>query len=137
VAESIRLYPPAWAISRLNKQQVRIYNTIVPPNSILVVSPFVMHRDPRYWKDPEQFDPDRFAPDAKKNRPRFAYFPFGGGPRVCLGERFAWMEAILVVATIARKWRLRLAPGQLIDTRPQLTLRPRYGMKMTLEQRTI
>ena len=95
----------------------------------------VTHRDPRWFPDPERFDPERFLPAAKEARPRFAYFPFGGGPRVCIGEGFAWMEGVLVLAAIARRWRLRLVPDQRVVPAPSITLRPRNGISMVLERR--
>ena len=93
------------------------------------------HRDPRFFPDPERFDPERFRPEAKEHRPRFAYFPFGGGPRVCIGEGFAWMEGVLLLATLARRWRLRLAPGHPVVPAPSITLRPERGMRMRIESR--
>jgi cytochrome P450 len=86
-----------------------------------------MHRDARFWRDPERFDPERFTPEAKSARPQFAYFPFGGGQRRCVGEGFAWMEAVLILATLARRWRLRLADGAVVRTEPRITLRPGKG----------
>ena len=112
LAESMRLYPPAWAVGRMVRRDTRIYNYAVPQDAICLMSPYVMHRHPRYYPDPERFDPERFTPEAKQERPKFAYFPFGGGPRVCIGERFAWMEGVLVLATIAQRWRFSLVPGQ-------------------------
>ena len=91
-----------------------------------------MHRNARYFPEPERFDPERFKPEAKQNRPKFAYFPFGGGPRVCIGERFAWMEGVLLLATIAQRWRFNLVPNQTIEPKPQITLRTRHGVKMIL-----
>jgi cytochrome P450 len=134
LSESMRLYPPAWAIGRQNKEQIRLFNSLVRPKSVIVMSPLVTHRNPAFWPEPERFDPDRFLPENKLGRPRFAYFPFGGGPRLCLGERFAWVEAILVLATIGRKWRFRLVPGHRVELQPRLTLRPRYGMRMVAER---
>jgi cytochrome P450 len=134
LSESMRLYPPAWAIGRQNQTELRLFNSLVRPGSIVVMSPWVTHRNPSLWPDPERFDPDRFLPDAKARRPKFAYFPFGGGPRVCIGERFAWMEAMLVLAAIGRCWRFRLAPGHRVQIHPRLTLRPRFGMKMIAER---
>ena len=130
LAESMRLYPPAWAVGRMVRRDTRIYNYAVPKDAICLMSPYVMHRNPRYYPDPEQFLPERFTPEARQERPKFAYFPFGGGPRVCIGERFAWMEGVLVLATIAQRWRLSLVPGQKIETLPQITLRTRHGVKM-------
>lgn len=135
LAESMRLYPPAWAIGRRAIRDVRIASYVMPRNSICLVSPYAMHRHERYWPDPDRFDPERWTPQAKQGRPKFAYFPFGGGPRVCIGERFAWTEGVLVLATIAQRWRCRLIEGQRIATHPRITLRPRYGMRMVLEKR--
>ena len=132
LAESMRLYPPVWTVGRMAKADTRIYNYEIPKNAVCLMSPYVMHRHPRYYPEPEKFDPERFTPEAKQDRPRFAYFPFGGGPRVCIGERFAWMEGVLVLATLAQRWRFNLAPGQKIETHPQITLRPRSGVKMML-----
>ena len=95
-----------------------------------------MHRDPRYFPDPERFDPERWTPEAQALRPKFSYFPFGGGTRVCIGEQFAWMEGILLIASIAQHWRLRLVKSQRVEVQPLITLRPRHGMQMTLERRT-
>jgi cytochrome P450 len=134
LAEAIRLYPPAWAIGRMALRPFRIHNYVVPAKSICLLSPYVMHRHPQFYPDPERFDPERFTPEAKQSRPRFAYFPFGAGPRVCIGERFAWMEGVLVLAAIAQKWRMRLVPGHIVEPRPQITLRTRYGLKMSVHR---
>lgn len=131
-AESLRLYPPAWALGRMVLNDTRIFNYEVPRDAICILSPFVMHRHPRYHPDPERFDPERFTPEAKQERPKFAYFPFGGGTRVCIGERFAWMEGVLVLATVMQRWRFSLAPGQIIEPHPQITLRTRNGVRMIL-----
>jgi cytochrome P450 len=130
LAESMRLYPPAWAVGRMVRRDTRIYNYAIPRDAICLMSPYVMHRNPRYYPDPDKFDPERFSPASRQDRPKFAYFPFGGGPRVCIGERFAWMEGVLVLATIAQRWRFSLAPGQVVETHPQITLRTRHGLQM-------
>ncbi len=135
LAESMRLFPPAWIIGRRAIEPQEIGGFDVPRGSIVVVSQWVTHRDPRWFPDPERFDPERFRASAKEARPRFAYFPFGGGPRVCIGEGFAWMEGVLVLAAIARRWRLGLAPDQDIVPAPSITLRPRDGIRMILERR--
>jgi cytochrome P450 len=95
----------------------------------------VTHRDPRYFPDPQRFDPERFTAEAKARRAKFTYFPFGAGVRQCIGESFAWMEGVLVLATFLQKWRLRLVPGQRIEPQPLITLRPKYGMRMQIEAR--
>jgi cytochrome P450 len=95
-----------------------------------------MHRDPRFFPDPERFDPERWTPEAKAARPQFSYFPFGGGPRRCIGESFAWMEAVLILATLARRWRLRLIPGRAVEAQARITLRPgKGGVPVQAEER--
>lgn len=134
-SESMRLLPPAWALGYQAIRDTRIGGYDIPKGSVVNVVQSIMHRDPRYWTDPEKFDPERFTPEAKAARPRFAYFPFGGGPRQCIGEPFAWMEGVLVLAVLAQRWKPRLVPGHPVELFPSITLRPRYGMKMTLEER--
>lgn len=131
--ESMRLYPPAWVIGRTAIEDVEIGGTPIPAGATALVSPWLMHRDPRFWPDPLAFRPERW--EQEQDRPRYAYFPFGAGPRVCIGEPFAWMEGALVLATIARRWRFRRVPGHPVALRPLITLRPRYGMRMTPEPR--
>ncbi|HLG99524.1 MAG TPA: cytochrome P450 [Bryobacteraceae bacterium] len=135
LAEAMRLYPPAWAIGRMALESFELRGTKIAAGSILIASPYVMHRDSRWFPDPQRFDPQRWTPEARDARPKFSYFPFGGGARVCIGERFAWMEGMLVLAALAQKWKLRLVPGHKVDTLPLITLRTRYGMKMTVESR--
>jgi cytochrome P450 len=134
-AESLRLYPPAWAIGRRAKQDYPLGGYTIPAKSILLLSPWVVQRDPRWWPEPERFHPDRWSPEETEKRPKFAFFPFGGGTRVCIGERFAWAEGVLVLATLAQRWKMRLVPGHPVATQAVITLRPRHGMKMTLERR--
>jgi cytochrome P450 len=134
-AEAMRLYPPAWGIGRMNLEPFEIGGIEVPARSICLVSPFVMHRDPRFYPDPERFDPERWQPQARQARPKFSYFPFGGGARICIGERFAWLEGVLVLATIAQRWKLRLVPGHPVDILPLITLRTKHGMRMTVQAR--
>jgi cytochrome P450 len=134
-AESLRLYPPAWAIGRRAKQDFSIGEYVIPARSIVLMSPWVVHRDARWFPDPLKFAPERWQTGEVESRPKFSYFPFGGGARTCLGERFAWMEGVLVIAAIALGWRLRMAPGQQVDTRARITLRPKYPIRMILEPR--
>ncbi|HZC19714.1 MAG TPA: cytochrome P450, partial [Rubrobacteraceae bacterium] len=96
---------------------------------------WVMHRDPRYYKDPEEFHPERWGDGSVEKLPRYAYFPFGGGPRLCIGQAFARMEAVLLLATIAQSFRLHAAPGERAAPQPSITLRPKNGMRMLLERR--
>jgi cytochrome P450 len=135
VRESMRLYPPAWLIGRRALVDVELGAYLIPAGSIVILSPWVTQRDARFFTEPLRFDPDRWTADAAAARPAFSYFPFGGGVRRCLGESFALMEAKLLLASIARRWRFRLDPGQRVDVLPRITLRPRYGMRMRLEDR--
>ena len=135
LTESMRIFPPVWAIGRMAVETVRLNDVEIAPKSIVIVSPYVMHRNTKYYAEPERFDPERWTPEAKKARPQFSYFPFGGGSRLCIGERFAWMEGVLILATVAQKWKLRLDPGQKVEPQPIITLRTKYGMRMAVEAR--
>jgi len=135
VTESMRLYPPAWIIGRRALVDYPIGPYVAPARSIFVLSPYVTHRDARFYASPDRFDPDRWTPEFKTSLAKFAYFPFGGGPRQCIGESFAWMELILIVATIAQQWTLRLVPGHPVVPQPLVTLRTKHGCRMTLERR--
>jgi len=132
-AEAMRLYPPAWVIGRRAKTDYPIAQYTVPAKSIIMMSPWVVHRDPRWFPEPEQVNPESWSvPD---ERPKFSYFPFGGGTRVCIGERFAWMEGVLLLATVAQRWRFKLVPGHPVATAALITLRAKHGMKMIAERR--
>jgi cytochrome P450 len=133
INESMRLYPPAYAFGRETIRETRLNGITLAKGTTVFMSQWVMHRDPRFFNSPDEFRPERWSGDLAKQLPRFAYFPFGGGPRVCIGNSFATMEAILLLATIAQKFRLTLMPGQRIEPFPAITLRPRFGMKMKLE----
>jgi cytochrome P450 len=135
LAESMRLYPPAWALGRMSLSDFEIGGYAVPARSLILMSQFVMHHDERYFAEPNRFDPERWTAEAREKRPQFSYFPFGGGPRRCIGEGFAWMEGILLLATIAQQWQMRLTPDQVIAMRPVITLRPKFGMRMSLQRR--
>src|SRR5579864_6819313 len=134
LAESMRLYPPAWAMGRRALRDFALGPYFLPARTTVLMSQYVLHRDPRYFPDPLRFEPERFAPEGKSKRPKLAYFPFGAGPRQCIGESFAWMEGVLALATIGQKWQLRLAPGQKVEPQPLITLRPKYGLRMIVEK---
>jgi cytochrome P450 len=134
-AEAMRMYPPAWVLGRRVLSDYPIGQYVVPSGAIVLMSPWVMHHDSRFFPDPFRFDPERWTPEQRESRPKFCYFPFGGGPRVCIGEQFAWMEGALLIATIAQRWKMRLAPGQVVEPKAMITLRPRYGMRMIVETR--
>jgi cytochrome P450 len=131
--EALRLYPPVWLVGRRALVDVELDGHPVPAGTVVLASQWIVHRDPRWWPSPSRFDPDRWV--GAVDRPEYAFFPFGGGTRICIGEGFAWLEAKLALATIASRWRLRLAPGHTVSTRPRITLRPGGGMPMTLERR--
>lgn len=135
IEEPLRLYPPAWAFSRQALGDDEIGGYRIPKGSVVLLVPFVIHRRPKLWPDPEQFDPDRFTPEHESARPRFAYIPFGGGPRGCIGSQFAMMEAQLIIASIAQRYRIAVVPGQNIRPEPLITLRPAPGIRATLEKR--
>jgi cytochrome P450 len=135
VSESLRLYPPAWAVTRIAKERCEIGGATIPAESVCIVSQWVTHRDARFFPDPQRFDPERWRPEARDARPKFSWFPFGGGARVCIGERFAFAELILVVATLAQKWRFRSADERPVDIEPLLTLRPKETVTMIAEPR--
>jgi cytochrome P450 len=134
LAESMRLYPPAWVIGRICISDVEIGGWTIRKGSIGIVSQWVMHRDARYWPDPERFDPLRFTAEAKAARPKFAYFPFGGGTRICIGEGFAWTEGVLLLATLAQRWRVRVLDHD-VEPLPRITLRPKGGIRARLSPR--
>ena len=135
LTESLRLYPPAWGTARVAMEDHEIGGYYVPKGTGVSLTQWTMHRDPRWFADPEVFRPERWEDGLAKRLPRFAYFPFGGGPRQCIGNTFALMEATLVLATIAQKFRFRLVAGHPVVPLPSITLRPRHGIRATIEAR--
>jgi cytochrome P450 len=135
LAEAMRLYPPAWAMGREALEDVSIGPYRLRKGTSVFFSQYIVQRNPRWFPQPHRFLPERFAPDAKVERPRFAYFPFGGGGRQCIGESFAVMEATLALAVIAQRWQLTIDPDHPIELQPKITLRPRYGIRATAVER--
>ena len=135
LAESMRLYPPAWAMGRYARADFQLGDYFLPAKTTVLMSQFITHRDARFFPDPSRFDPERFTPDGKARRTKFTYFPFGAGFRQCIGESFAMMEGVLLLATLGQRWKLKLAPGHRVEPEPLITLRPKYGMKMLVESR--
>jgi cytochrome P450 len=133
--EAMRLYPPAWGLPRQSLEPDEFDDYHIPGKSLVVVSQFVTHRHPEFWDRPDDFIPERFTPENSAQRPRFAYFPFGGGARQCIGNSFAMMEAQLILATVAQRYRIRLLEGYEVDPDPTFTLRPRNGVKVRIERR--
>ncbi len=133
--ESLRIYPPIWALAREAKANDEIGGFPVAARSTVMVLPFLTHRHPEFWPDPQRFDPTRFTPQNVQKRPKFAYFPFGGGPRLCLGQSFALMEGQIALAMIAARLRLEFAPGQTLQMHSSLAVRPKNGLWMTRQLR--
>jgi cytochrome P450 len=138
LTESMRLRPPAWVIARSAVIDLEIGGTCVPGGATVLISQYLLHRDPRFFPDPLTFDPDRWLDPQSRGRPKMAYIPFGAGPRACIGEGFAWMEGVLLLATFAQRWRLRRGAGSLaLEPQPRITLRPPPVVRMTLHQRQL
>jgi cytochrome P450 len=143
LTESMRLFPPAYLVGRRALETYAVPNTdlVVPAGTVILLSQYLLHRDPRFWDAPETFRPERWLEGSSSSVPPrshpkagYAYFPFGAGPRICIGEQFAWMEGVLVLATIGRRWRLNVAANQKIAVDPIITLRPKHGMRMDLKE---
>jgi cytochrome P450 len=135
IEESMRLYPPAHTTARQPIVADEVLGHRIPAGAEVLIVPWLLHRKPSLWEHPDRFDPERFAPERAAARPRFAYIPFGGGPRICIGAAFAMEEAMLILATIAQRYRLHLKPGFPVEPQGLITLRPRYGLQMRLERR--
>ena len=134
--EAMRLYPPVWTVSRVATSDDTVSGAEIRKGTTVMLSPYAMHRNPEIWPNPEEFVPERFRPAAVSQRHRYSYFPFGGGPRVCLGNRFALMEAKIMMAMVVQRYHLSVLPGQEVVAEPMITLRPRNGIRMQLERRS-
>ncbi len=135
LSEAMRCYPPAWGIGRRAIEDIEIGGYTIPRGTVVLVSQYLLHHDSRFFPDPERFDPDRWLPDRQEARPKFAYFPFGGGNRVCIGESFAWMEGILVLASLARRCRLERVDTDPVPMKALITLRPARPVRMRVHER--
>jgi cytochrome P450 len=135
IDETLRLYPPVWSVARQAMEDDEIGGYHIPAKSPIVVSQYVTHRHPKFWDNPEAFDPERFSPERSTGRHKFAYFPFGGGPRICIGNNFALMEAQLLLATLAQHYELALVPEHPVVPEPLITLRLKHGLRMTIRKR--
>jgi cytochrome P450 len=134
--ESMRLYPPTWIFVRMALRDDQLPSgPVIPRSSKIYLSQYVMHRDPRYFPEPERFDPERFSEAARAARPRFCYFPFGGGSRTCIGEQFALLEIVSILAMVLSRFRVQMEPGRKISLRPTITLRPKHGIPMRIRPR--
>lgn len=135
IKEGMRLYPPAWSVGRQAMEPVTLGGYELPAGGSAIIPTYVVHRDPRWWDDPEAFKPERFSPENEANINKRAYLPFGGGPRICIGNSFAMMEAVLILASIVQRYQLRLKPGHVVEPEPLVTMRPKHGMQMILKAR--
>jgi cytochrome P450 len=135
IDEALRLYPPVFGFGRKAIGDDVLGGYYVPANTLIWLCPYITHRHPDFWERPLVFDPERFSPENAANRPHYAHFPFGGGPRLCIGSNLAMMEAQLITATIAQRYRLRLVPGHPVEPEVSLTLRPKYGLQMVIQPR--
>jgi len=131
LSEAMRLYPPVWVVGRRALEDVTIGEYQVPRRTIVIMSQYILHHDPRWWPDAAEFRPERWLDEgAQAARPKFAYFPFGGGARKCIGDMFAWAEGVILLAIIARRWKFEAVPGHPVELNPTVTLRPKHGLKM-------
>jgi cytochrome P450 len=135
IDESMRLYPPAHTLGREAIAPDEVLGHRIPAGATVLIVPWMLHRKPALWEHPDRFEPERFSPERAAARPRYAYIPFGAGPRICIGAAFAIEEALLILATIAQRYRLHLKPGHPVEPQGLITLRPRYGLPMRLERR--
>ncbi len=135
IDEALRLYPPAWVITRRALEADTLGGANIPANALIIMSPYTTQRHPDFWAQPDKFDPNHFAPEASKERPRYAYFPFGGGARLCIGDQFAKVEMGLVVTAVLQKFRLQLVPNHPVIADPLVTIRPKHGLMMTIYRR--
>ena len=135
LTESMRLYPSIWSSGRMAYEPITLGGWRIPAGAGVVTPQLIVQRDPRWFEDPLEFRPDRWTPEFRENLPRFAYYPFGGGPRLCIGEGFAWMEAMLILATLGQRWTVRHDTNHKVELMPLISLRPKGGMPMFLEKR--
>jgi len=134
-SEAMRLFPPAWVLGRRALEDVMIGEYEVPQKTIVIMSQYIIHRDERFWPNSMEFQPERWLDEAAQEaRPKFAYFPFGGGGRGCIGEGFAWAEGVILLAVMARRWRFEAVPGQKMEMNPTVTLRPKHGLKVVVRE---
>jgi cytochrome P450 len=133
--EAMRVYPPAWTMSRFVLKDYTVGGYTMPAGSLVLMSQYVMHRDERYYPQPHRYDPERWSPEARQSRPQFTYFPFGGGPRRCIGEGLAGLEGVMMIATLASRWRIRLATTRPVRPQALISLRPKGGLPVRLERR--
>jgi cytochrome P450 len=133
--ESMRIFPPSWVLAREAVNDFYIDKYVIPKKTLVLLSPYLIHHDRRFHDEPEKFNPQAWDNHSRNSNAKYEYFPFGGGPRACIGQSFAWMEGVLTLATIAQFWKLTHEPGHRVELLQGINLRPKYGMMMTLHQR--
>ena len=131
IQEALRLYPPFWMIDRMAVADDRVGDVAIPRGSMVIVYVYGAHHAPHYWQNPENFDTERFTKTNEKLRTPFTFLPFGGGPRGCIGGNYAMLQILMILCDLLRKYDFQLAPGQMIDARPMVILRPKHGIRMT------
>jgi cytochrome P450 len=130
INEALRLYPPFWMIDRVAVSDDRVGDKVIPAGSTVIVYVYGAHHSSRYWENPEKFDPERFTKEEMKRRTPFTYLPFGGGPRVCIGQHYAMLQILMILSELIRRYDFELVPGQTIEPRPMVILRPKHGIRM-------
>ena len=135
MGEAMRIYPPLYMIARESLDRFQLGEYSIPGKTLILMSPYLMHRDPRFFNQPEKFDPHGWEEHNRNAKSKYEYYPFSMGPRACIGQPFAWLEGILVLATISQKWQLKLVPGHPVEMDQLLNLRPRHGMMMRIHKR--
>ncbi len=130
IQEALRLYPPFWMVDRMAVADDRVGDVAIPRGSMVIVYVYGAHHAPRYWQDPENFDTERFTKANEKLRTPFTFLPFGGGPRGCIGGNYAMLQILMILRDLLRTYDFRLAPGQMIEARPMVILRPKHGIRM-------
>jgi cytochrome P450 len=134
IQEGLRLYPPFWMIDRMAVADDQVGDIVIPVGSTVIVYVYGAHHAPAHWQSPETFDPERFIKGSDKLRTPFTYLPFGGGPRVCIGNHYAMLQILMILSELLRKYDFQLTPGQTIEARPMVILRPKHGIRMTFTQ---
>jgi cytochrome P450 len=133
--EVIRYYPPFWRFTRQARADSKVMGYDIPGGTVMIISPYLVHRNTRFWNDPDTFEPARFASVAAQERPKFSYIPFGAGPRACIAANFAFMEALTIIAMTARRYRFRLLDAKPLEFEVNITLRPKHGLPVEVTRR--
>jgi cytochrome P450 len=131
----MRIYPPAWVVGRYLIKDFETGGYVMPAGSVVIISQYLMHHDARFFPEPWKFDPERWTPEARATRPKYSYFPFGGGPRGCLGEGLSWMQGTLIIALLAQRWHMNATTTRPVELFPRVTLQSKHEIRLHLERR--